>query len=120
MSTLSFGERVARSCWRMTPQRALSQIIGWGATRSLPTRLRGAFLRSFARQYGIEVGEAEKPIEQYSGLQEFFTRRLRPDARPLPADSRTVVSPADGTVIEGGTVSSGLLLDAKDAGFTLA
>jgi phosphatidylserine decarboxylase len=120
MSTLSFGERVARSCWRMTPQRALSQIIGWGATRSLPAPLRAAFLRSFARQYGIDVGEAEKPIEQYSGLQEFFTRRLRPEARPLPADARTVVSPADGTVIEGGTVTTGLLLDAKDAGFTLA
>jgi phosphatidylserine decarboxylase len=120
MSTLSFGERVARSCWRMTPQRTLSQIIGWGATRSLPAPLRAAFLRSFARQYGIDVGEAEKPIEQYSGLQEFFTRRLRADARPLPADTGTVVSPADGTVIEGGTVSRGLLLDAKDAGFTLA
>ena len=85
MSTLSFGERVARSAWRMTPQRALSQIIGWGATRSLPAPLRAAFLRSFARQYGIDVAEAEKPIEQYSGLQEFFTRRLRPEARPLPS-----------------------------------
>jgi phosphatidylserine decarboxylase len=120
MSTLSFGERVARSAWRMTPQRALSQIIGWGATRSLPAPLRAAFLRRFARQYGIDVAEAEKPIEQYSGLQEFFTRRLRADARPLPADPKAVVSPADGTVIDGGTVTTGMLLDAKDAGFTLA
>ncbi len=120
MSTLSFGERMARSAWRMTPQRALSQIIGWGATRSLPASLRGAFLRRFASQYGIDVGEAEKPLEQYSGLQEFFTRRLRPGARPLPSDPHVVVSTADGTVIEGGTVTTGHLLDAKDAGFTLA
>jgi phosphatidylserine decarboxylase len=119
MSTLSFGERVARSVWRMTPQKALSQIIGWGATRSLPGPLRAAFLRSFARKYGIDVGEAEKPIEQYSGLQEFFTRRLRPDARPLPLDPRVAVSSADGTIIEAGTVTTGMLLDAKDAGFTL-
>jgi phosphatidylserine decarboxylase len=120
MSTLSFGERVARSAWRMTPQRALSQIIGWGATRSLPGPVRAAFLRSFARRYGIAVEEAEKPLEQYSGLQEFFTRRLRPGARPLPSESDAIVSPADGFVIEGGTVTSGFLLDAKDAGFTLA
>jgi phosphatidylserine decarboxylase len=120
MSTLSFGERVARSAWRMTPARALSQIIGWGANRSLPVPLRTAFLARFARQYGIDLAEAEKPLDQYSGLQEFFTRRLRPDARPLPGEAAAVVSPADGTVIESGLVTTGHLLDAKDAGFTLA
>ena len=120
MPTLSFGERVARSAWRMTPQRALSQVIGWGATRTLPGPLRGVLLRSFARQYGIDVSEAEKPIEQYSGLQEFFTRRLRPEARPLPRDAHAIASPADGFVIAGGTIAAGMLLDAKDAGFTLA
>jgi phosphatidylserine decarboxylase len=77
-------------------------------------------LRSFARQYGIDVEEAEKPIEQYSGLQEFFTRRLRPGARPVAAAAGLVVSPADGTVVDTGVVEGGMLLDAKDAGFTLA
>ncbi len=120
MSTLSFAERVARSAWRITPQRALSQIIGWGATRPLPAPVRAAFLRRFARQYGINLDEAEKPIEQYSGLQEFFTRRLRADARPLPSEADRVVSPADGAVIESGVVSAGRLLDAKGTGFTLA
>jgi phosphatidylserine decarboxylase len=120
MSTLSFAERVARSAWRITPQRALSQIIGWGATRPLPGAVRAGFLRRFARQYGIDVSEAEKPLEQYSGLQEFFTRRLRPEARPLPAEGDRVVSPADGTVIETGAVQAGRLHDAKGAGFTLA
>jgi phosphatidylserine decarboxylase len=118
-SILSFGERVMRSAWRMTPQRALSQVIGWSATRSLPASVRAPFLRSFARQYGIDVEEAEKPIEQYSGLQEFFTRRLRPGARPVAAGADLVVSPADGTVVETGVVEAGMLLDAKDAGFTL-
>jgi phosphatidylserine decarboxylase len=103
----------------MTPARALSQIIGWGANCALPVPLRTAFLARFARQYGIDVAEAEKPLDQYCGLQEFFTRRLRPEARPLPADEGVVVSPADGTVIESGLVTGGHLLDAKDAGFTL-
>jgi phosphatidylserine decarboxylase len=120
MSTLSFGERMVRSAWRMTPQRALSEVIGWGARRSLPAGLRTPLLRSFARQYGIDVDEAEKPLEEYGGLQEFFTRRLKPGARPIAATANTVVSPADGTVVEGGVVDKGLLIDAKDAGFTLS
>jgi phosphatidylserine decarboxylase len=118
-STLSLGERVARSAWRITPQIALSQVIGWAATRTLPASVRTPLLRSFASQYGIDLDEAEKPIEAYSGLQEFFTRRLREGARPIAAGEDVVVSPADGTVVEVGTVHQGMLLDAKDAGFTL-
>jgi len=120
MSNLSIGERVARSAWRATPARALSNVIGWTATRTLPAGMRTAFLRSFASRYGIDVAEADKPLEAYSGLQEFFTRRLKPGARPLPDARDAVVSPADGTQVETGVVEAGLLLDAKDAGFTLA
>ena len=82
--------------------------------------MRTPLLRRFASQYGIDLDEAEKPIEAYSGLQEFFTRRLREGARPIAAGEDVVVSPADGTVVEVGTVHQGMLLDAKDAGFTLA
>jgi len=120
MSTLSFGERMVRSVWRMTPQRALSEVIGWGARRSLPAGLRAPLLGSFARQYGIDVSEAEKALEDYSGLQEFFTRRLKPGARPIASAADAVVSPSDGTVVESGRVQEGLLIDAKDAGFTLS
>lgn len=119
MSTLSFGERVARSAWRVTPQRALSEIIGWGARRSLPAAVRASFLRSFARKYGIDVDEAEKPLSEYSGLQEFFTRRLRPGARLVDAGPGVVVSPADGTVVDRGLVTAGKVICAKDTEFTL-
>lgn len=119
MSSLSFGERVARSAWRVTPQRALSGIIGWGARRSLPGAVRGSVLRSFAKKYGIAVDEAEKALDEYGGLQEFFTRRLRDGARPLAASPDAVVSPADGTVVERGVIQNGQLIDAKGASFSL-
>ncbi len=119
-ASLSFGERVARSAWRVTPQRALSQVIGWGARRRLPAALRGPFLRSFARRYGIDVSEAEKTIDEYTGVQEFFTRRLRPGARPVDRTAGVVVGPADGTLIEQGTIREGQLFHAKGASFTVA
>jgi phosphatidylserine decarboxylase len=120
MSSLSFGERVARSAWRVTPQRALSDIIGWGARRSLPGSMRAAFLRSFAGKYGIDVSEAEKPIEEYSGLAEFFARRLRPEVRPIERAPGVVVSVADGTVVDRGVVAAGQVMDAKGTSFGLA
>jgi phosphatidylserine decarboxylase len=120
MSSLSFGERVARSAWRVTPQRALSQIIGWGARRSLPASMRGSLLRSFVRKYGIDASEAEKPLESYGGLAEFFTRRLHPGARPVDATPGVVVSVADGTVVDRGLVTEGRVIDAKGTSFSLA
>lgn len=120
MTTLSFGERFVRSAWRLTPQRALSQIIGWGARCSLPRGIRESLIASFARKYGIDVSEAEKPIGEYCGLHDFFTRRLRPDARPVDPRPEVVVSPADGTVVDVGTVVEGKLLEAKGSAFRLS
>jgi phosphatidylserine decarboxylase len=120
MSSLSFGERVARSAWRATPQRALSGVIGWWARRSLPAAVRTSYLGAFARNYGIDLAEAEKPLEAYAGVQELFTRRLRADARPIDATPGAVVSPADGAVVDRGVISDGRLIDAKGTSFTLA
>lgn len=35
------------------------------------------------QDYGIPLDELDKPLEEYRTLNEFFTRRLRPGARPL-------------------------------------
>ena len=45
---------------------------------------------------GCRVDEAEKPVGEYASFNEFFTRRLRPGARPL---GDGFVSPADGRLM---------------------
>src|SRR5262245_48555052 len=102
MGGLSLSDRALRSMWRIVPKRALSGAIGWGSMRGIPVRLRTAVLSRFAGIYGIEVGEAEKPLNEYGGLDEFFTRRLRAGLRPIDETPGRVVSPADGTVVESG------------------
>ena len=70
-------------------------------------------LTRFARVYGIDVSEAEKPLAEYAGFDEFFTRKLRPGARPIDDAPGRVVSPADGTVVECGLATAGKLIQAK-------
>jgi phosphatidylserine decarboxylase len=55
-------------------------------------------IQDFVDSIGVNVAEAEKPLEAYPTLDEFFTRRLAPDARPIDADPEHLVSPADGRV----------------------
>jgi phosphatidylserine decarboxylase len=77
-------------------------------------------LTRFARIYGIDVTEAEKPLTEYEGFDEFFTRKLRPGARPIDDAPGRVVSPADGTIVESGLATEGKLLQAKGSHFDLA
>jgi phosphatidylserine decarboxylase len=119
MGGLSFSDRAARSVWRMFPKRALSGAIGWGGTRSLPGALRAAMLSRFARIYGIDASEAEKPLAEYSGFDDFFTRKLRVGARPIDGTPGRVISTSDGTVVEAGLVETGKLIQAKGVLFSL-
>jgi phosphatidylserine decarboxylase len=106
--------------WRIVPKRAVSEAIGWGVSLGIPERLREVMLSRFARVYGIDISEAEKPIGEYDGFDEFFTRRLKPGARPIDDAPGRVVSPADGTVVECGRADAGQLLQAKGSLFDLA
>ena len=54
----------------------------------------------------------------YRSFNDFFTRRLKPGARPVADDERAVVSPADGYLSQFGVVEDGRLLQAKGHGFS--
>jgi phosphatidylserine decarboxylase len=106
--------------WRIVPKRAVSGAISWGVSLGIPAPLRTLMLSRFARIYGIDVSEAEKPISEYAGFDEFFTRKLRPEARPIDGLPGRVISPADGTIVECGLAAAGKLLQAKGSHFDLA
>lgn len=119
MGTLPFSERAARTVWRLLPKRALSGAIGWCAGCTVPAGVRKRLLGEFARRYGIDVAEAEKPLDAYCGFNDFFTRHLKPGARPIAPGDDVVVSPADGTVVESGLVTEGRLIQVKGVLFRL-
>lgn len=50
----------------------------------------------FIEQYGINVDEHADPPESYRTFNEFFYRRLKPEARPIAAGDDVAVFPADG------------------------
>lgn len=95
------------------PQGALSRGFGALADLPLPPRLRRPVLGLFARSVGIDLAEAELPLEAYASLNAFFVRRLRPGLRRWPADARLAGSPVDGVVGQFGPVRDGRIIQAK-------
>lgn len=105
--------RAALSLLRCLPQGALSRGFGRMADAPIPRALRPAVLGAFARAVGADAGEAEQPLEAYSTLNRFFTRKLKAGARSWPADPGAVASPVDGAVGQRGIIREGRLIQAK-------
>jgi phosphatidylserine decarboxylase len=99
---------------RLYPKRLASAAAGWAAARTLPVPLRAPLLGRFARAYGLDLGEAERPLEAYPSLQALFTRRLKPGLRPQ-ADlaGGGVNCPVDGRLIASGVIQAGQAIQAK-------
>jgi len=74
--------------------------------------LTTAVIRWFVNYYNVNMQEANEPdIEKYATFNDFFTRSLRADARPLaPAD---FLCPIDGAVSQLGQIQGDQIFQAK-------
>ena len=104
---------------RLLPQHGLSRLLALLAEAKTPW-LKNALIRHFASLYGINMLEAEKehPAD-YDCFNDFFTRALKVDARPVEESADTVVSPVDGTISQIGNIEGAELIQAKGRHFTL-
>ena len=102
---------------RLLPKSALSTAVGLATRAPVPAPLHQAVVRWFAKQYRVNLDEAEGPIEQYPTFGQFFTRRLKPGMRPQDEAAEAIVSPCDGAISQIGQIESGRCLQAKGISF---
>ncbi len=71
-----------------------------------------AIIRRFVAHYGVNMAEAAEPtITAYVSFNHFFTRALRPDARPLAVAD--YVCPVDGAISQFGAIEQDQIFQAK-------
>jgi phosphatidylserine decarboxylase len=103
------------------PKKLGSRVVGWAATRTLPQSWRLPLLGRFAGHFGMNLEEAELPLQAYPSLQALFTRRLRAGLRPQePAVPGFVNSPVDGRIIACGRIEGGTAIQAKGLSYRIA
>ncbi len=83
------------------------------------TRINGgalshAAMRAFIRAFRVNMQEAvQEDVKRYPNFNAFFTRALKPEARPVDFSDDAVVSPVDGTVNQAGEIRDGRIFQAK-------
>lgn len=102
----------------LLPQHTLS---GWLArlTHSENPLLKTLMIKLVGKLYRVDLTEAVgQSASDYPSFNAFFTRALKPDARPLPLEANAVASPADGFISQIGVISGGEIFQAKGKSFT--
>lgn len=103
----------------LVPQHALSRFAGSIASSETPW-LRDMLIRRFVAAYGVDLSQAARGIGEFDSFNDFFTRELKPGARPLADATQHILSPADGAVSQLGPISGGRIIQAKGRDYSVA
>jgi phosphatidylserine decarboxylase len=118
-TTATIGARLFVALQYLLPQHALSRLV-WHVTRSRNVTIKNFLIRRFVAGFSPDMSDALQPEPlRYASFNDFFTRVLRPGARPIAADAHTIVSPVDGTVSAIGRIEGSQLLQAKGRSFSV-
>jgi phosphatidylserine decarboxylase len=100
----------------LLPKQALTSLMGWlaGARGGAATT---ATIRAFVQRYGVNMAEAAQPdVTAYPTFNEFFTRALKPEARPLA--QADLICPVDGAISQFGVIEGDRIFQAKGHHYT--
>lgn len=114
---LSLGERANFLLTNRIPRRLFTRLMGWYSrieNRSL-TRLSIWIWQRFADDLRLE----EAACTDFKSVHDCFTRKLRPDARPINTAPEVLISPCDAVVGEFGNVADLTVIQAKGFPYTL-
>jgi phosphatidylserine decarboxylase len=105
------SDRLAVLPQYLLPKQALTRFAGLvaGWRGGAVTR---ALIRWFVGRYQVNMAEAAEPrIEAYASFNDFFTRALKPGARPLA--EADLLCPVDGAISQFGPISGDQVFQAK-------
>ncbi len=102
----------------LLPKHAITRLAGLAAGARGGALTTGA-IRWFIARYGVNMAEAADPDPAaYASFNEFFTRPLKPGARPLARAEW--ICPVDGALSQFGAIDGDRLFQAKGHTYTTA
>lgn len=102
------------------PLKLISRLWGRINEIELPYFLRAPGFRLYAWIFGVKLDEVADPdLCNYPNLAAFFYRQLKPGVRPLDPDPHAVLSPADGRILQFGTIERGEVEQVKGVTYSL-
>ena len=95
------------------PHHLLSRLMGKFTYCEKPI-IKDLMIRRISAAYHIDLSDALEPdAGAYRSFNEFFTRPLKPSARPIASAAGSIASPADGFLSQKGPIQVSSIIQAK-------
>ena len=115
----TLGQKSFVALQHVMPQHLLTSVV-YKATRSRSPGIKNWLIGNFVRHFKPEMSDAVEPNPlAYASFNEFFTRALKPEARPFTRDPSTLISPVDGTIAQIGRIDGNQIVQAKGHRYSL-
>jgi phosphatidylserine decarboxylase len=102
------------------PLKALSRIWGQFNSLEIPYYLRVPGFKLYGWVFGVNFDEIEEQdLHNFRNLAEFFYRTIKPGVRPLDPNPNALLSPADGKVVQFGTIEHGDIEQVKGVTYSV-
>ena len=101
--------------WAAVKKAWFSRWYGWRMSQPASK----ARIRPFIRKYKLDEEEFDSDPEGFRSFNEFFSRKLKPDARPIEQENAVAVFPADGRHLGVQDLSANLGFYVKGQKFDL-
>ncbi len=116
MGVMTFA---AAQILRVLPRNAISRAMGALCEAQVPAPVMKAIVTAYSRAYDVRMDEACPTGAPYTSFDAFFTRKLREGARLIDGGEETLVSPADGRVVDLGRADARGIIEVKGKPYTL-
>ena len=112
MLTCLYHTCIGRFVLKFLTWPPLSRLVG----RFLDTRLSRRLIPGFIRRNHLSMDDFI--VEDWPSFNAFFTRKIRPEARPMDFSSEALISPCDG-LLRVYPVREGVVVPVKDVPYSL-
>lgn len=100
------------------PQKLITNLTGKLANCSNPI-VKNFLIKKFIKHFKVDLSEAAiTDYKEFKTFNDFFTRKLKDNARSICLDNNSIVSPADGFLGQFGKINAGELIQAKGKLYT--
>lgn len=101
------------------PQHFLTSLV-YRITRSETPLLKNFIIKQFIKIFNVDMSLSKNPDpDSYISFNDFFTRELSADARPITLDNHAILCPVDGAVSQAGQIENDTIIQAKGKSYTL-
>jgi phosphatidylserine decarboxylase len=116
-SNVSLSDYLKSAAVYVLPHHFISRLI-YKATRIKSSYVPAA-IRKFSKVFKVDLEEAINPDpNSYATFNEFFTRPIKPELRPIATGATTLASPVDGAISQIKPIDNDSIFQAKGHSFS--